>query len=159
MVCCLVRLYFFSSSSTFFPVAPFIPPPLRLHSALHRETETASCFFLCCLLRIDSLKFTMAAAVAAPAAEAAPAPNARPTRPDEKIFKEELAKAEKEHKASMDKFVRAAWLFFSFLFCSACSCSGFSGSCMNALVFYKRRECSILCHRALYSLSCYDAGD
>ncbi|KAM0458285.1 hypothetical protein ACHAO4_003013 [Trichoderma viride] len=46
----------------------------------------------------------MAAAVAAPAVEAAPAPNTRPTRPDEKIFKEELAKAEKEHKASMDKF-------------------------------------------------------
>ncbi|KAL6896514.1 hypothetical protein GGI43DRAFT_122428 [Trichoderma evansii] len=46
----------------------------------------------------------MAAAVAAPAAEAAPAPNARPTRPDEKVFKEELAKAEKEHKAAMDKF-------------------------------------------------------
>ncbi|PTB45554.1 hypothetical protein M441DRAFT_320293 [Trichoderma asperellum CBS 433.97] len=46
----------------------------------------------------------MAAAVAAPAAEAAPAPSVRPTRPDEKVFKEELAKAEKEHKASMDKF-------------------------------------------------------
>lgn len=56
----------------------------------------------------------MAAAVAAPAAEAAPAPSTRPTRPDEKIFKEELAKAEKEHKASMDKFVCAAWLFFYF---------------------------------------------
>lgn len=80
----------------------------------------------------------MAAAVAAPAAEAAPAPNTRPTRPDEKIFKEELAKAEKEHKASMDKFVCAACLFFSFLFGSAYSCSGFPGSCMAAVVLYKR---------------------
>ncbi|PNP52094.1 hypothetical protein THARTR1_07303 [Trichoderma harzianum] len=46
--------------------------------------------------------------MAAPAAAAAPAadsaPSARPTRPDENVFKQELAKAEKEHKASMDKF-------------------------------------------------------
>lgn len=133
-------LFFFSSSSTFFPVAPFVfhpSSPFCLPSALHRETVTASSFFLCCLSRIDSLKFTMAAAVAAPAVEAAPAPNTRPTRPDEKIFKEELAKAEKEHKASMDKFVCAARLLFSFLFSSAYSCSGFSGSCIAAVVFYK----------------------
>ncbi|KAL6881192.1 hypothetical protein J3F83DRAFT_721382 [Trichoderma novae-zelandiae] len=44
---------------------------------------------------------TTAAATPAPAADAAPA--ARPTRPDENAFKEALAKAEKEHKASMDK--------------------------------------------------------
>ncbi|KAK4080290.1 hypothetical protein H0G86_001002 [Trichoderma simmonsii] len=46
--------------------------------------------------------------MAAPAAAAAPAadsaPSTRPTRPDENVFKQELAKAEKEHKASMDKF-------------------------------------------------------
>ncbi|PNY28384.1 Uncharacterized protein TCAP_01690, partial [Tolypocladium capitatum] len=38
----------------------------------------------------------------APAAEST-APATRPTRPDENAFKEELAKAEKAHKASMDK--------------------------------------------------------
>lgn len=47
--------------------------------------------------------------MAAPAATAAPAadsaPSTRPTKPDENVFKQELAKAEKEHKASMDKFV------------------------------------------------------
>ncbi|KAL6829831.1 hypothetical protein V8C40DRAFT_238540 [Trichoderma camerunense] len=46
--------------------------------------------------------------MAAPAAAAAPAadsaPSTRPTKPDENVFKQELAKAEKEHKASMDKF-------------------------------------------------------
>ncbi|KAH0496908.1 hypothetical protein TgHK011_004249 [Trichoderma gracile] len=50
---------------------------------------------------------TTAAASPAPAADAAPAataPATRPTRPDENAFKEALAKAEKEHKASMDKF-------------------------------------------------------
>ncbi|PTB70731.1 hypothetical protein BBK36DRAFT_1175327 [Trichoderma citrinoviride] len=50
---------------------------------------------------------TTAAASPAPAADAAPAasaPAARPTRPDENAFKEALAKAEKEHKAAMDKF-------------------------------------------------------
>ncbi|KAL7806516.1 hypothetical protein V8C44DRAFT_338800 [Trichoderma aethiopicum] len=49
---------------------------------------------------------TTAAASPAPAADAAPAasaPATRPTRPDENAFKEALAKAEKEHKASMDK--------------------------------------------------------
>ncbi|KAL7789053.1 hypothetical protein V8C37DRAFT_220868 [Trichoderma ceciliae] len=46
----------------------------------------------------------MAAPAAVPAPPAASAPAARPTRPDENVFKEELAKAEKEHKASMDKF-------------------------------------------------------
>ncbi|RFU77852.1 nuclear segregation bfr1 [Trichoderma arundinaceum] len=46
----------------------------------------------------------MAAPAAAPAPAAASAPAARPTRPDENVFKQELAKAEKEHKASMDKF-------------------------------------------------------
>lgn len=29
----------------------------------------------------------------------------RPTRPDEKVFNEALAKAEKDHKASMDRLV------------------------------------------------------
>ncbi|KAL7950190.1 hypothetical protein V8C42DRAFT_309726 [Trichoderma barbatum] len=46
----------------------------------------------------------MAAPAAAPAPAADAAPAARPTRPDENVFKQELAKAEKEHKASMDKF-------------------------------------------------------
>ena len=46
--------------------------------------------------------------------QAAPVPAAdanattRPTRPDENVFKEELAKAEKAHKASMDRLVRSA---------------------------------------------------
>lgn len=40
----------------------------------------------------------------APAAESTPQAT-RPTRPDENAFKEELAKAEKAHKASMDKLV------------------------------------------------------
>jgi len=49
-------------------------------------------------------------------AETAPVPQApaaestqttRPTRPDENVFKEALAKAEKAHKASMDKLVRS----------------------------------------------------
>ncbi|EGR51963.1 uncharacterized protein TRIREDRAFT_74797 [Trichoderma reesei QM6a] len=50
---------------------------------------------------------TTAAASPAAAADAAPAasaPATRPTRPDENAFKEALAKAEKEHKAAMDKF-------------------------------------------------------
>ncbi|UKZ73848.1 hypothetical protein TrVFT333_001501 [Trichoderma virens FT-333] len=46
----------------------------------------------------------MAAPAAAPAPAADAAPTTRPTRPDENVFKQELAKAEKEHKASMDKF-------------------------------------------------------
>lgn len=60
--------------------------------------------------------------MAAPAAAAAPAadsaPSTRPTRPDENVFKQELAKAEKEHKASMDKFVcfLMAWLLFPWCF-------------------------------------------
>jgi uncharacterized coiled-coil DUF342 family protein len=41
------------------------------------------------------------APAAAPAAETTS--NTRPTKPDENVFKEQLAKAEKEHKASMDK--------------------------------------------------------
>ena len=41
---------------------------------------------------------------AAPAAETQ-AHAVRPTRPNEEQFKADLAKAEKEHKASMDKFV------------------------------------------------------
>jgi hypothetical protein len=56
----------------------------------------------------------MAAPAVAAAPEAAAAPTGRPTRPDENIFKEELAKAEKEHKASMDKFVCVAFLLFIF---------------------------------------------
>lgn len=93
--------------------------------------------------------------VAAPAAEAAPAPGARPTRPDEKIFKEELAKAEKEHKASMDKFVCVAWLFF-FLLPNAWSCYRSRGSCMATLLYKRSFR---LCHQAIYSLSYYEAGD
>ncbi|POR31907.1 Uncharacterized protein TPAR_07886, partial [Tolypocladium paradoxum] len=47
---------------------------------------------------------TMAEAAPAKAPAAEPTPQAtRPTRPDENAFKEELAKAEKAHKASMDK--------------------------------------------------------
>jgi hypothetical protein len=56
---------------------------------------------------------TTAAASPAAAADAAPAasaPATRPTRPDENAFKEALAKAEKEHKAAMDKFVCPAVL-------------------------------------------------
>ena len=50
-------------------------------------------------------------------AETAPVPQApaaestqttRPTRPDENVFKEALAKAEKAHKASMDKLMGRA---------------------------------------------------
>lgn len=44
------------------------------------------------------------AAAAAPAADTSA--NTRPTRPDENVFKQELAKAEKAHKAAMDRFVR-----------------------------------------------------
>lgn len=33
--------------------------------------------------------------------------NVRPAKPDENLFKQELAKAEKEHKASMDRLVRS----------------------------------------------------
>lgn len=40
------------------------------------------------------------AATTAPAAQAA-----RPTRPDEALFKQELIKAEQAHKESMDKLV------------------------------------------------------
>jgi chromosome segregation ATPase len=46
---------------------------------------------------------TTAAAPAAPADAAAAPAGARPTKPDEKVFKEELAAAEKAHKASMDR--------------------------------------------------------
>lgn len=44
------------------------------------------------------------ATTTAPAADPKAAP-VRPTRPDEKVFQTELAKAEKEHKASMERFV------------------------------------------------------
>lgn len=49
-----------------------------------------------------------AAPVKAPAAE-----QARPTRPDEQAFNEALVKAEKEHKASMDRFVSLYISFWS----------------------------------------------
>ncbi|KYK59392.1 hypothetical protein DCS_00522 [Drechmeria coniospora] len=42
-------------------------------------------------------------AESAPAKAPAAAESSRPTRPDENLFKEELAKAEKAHKASMDR--------------------------------------------------------
>ncbi|GAB0137396.1 hypothetical protein EsDP_00005661 [Epichloe bromicola] len=45
----------------------------------------------------------MAETAASAKAPAADAQNARPTRPDEKAFNEALAKAEKDHKASMDR--------------------------------------------------------
>ncbi|QPG94939.1 hypothetical protein C2857_007365 [Epichloe festucae Fl1] len=45
----------------------------------------------------------MADTAASAKAPAADAQNARPTRPDEKAFNEALAKAEKDHKASMDR--------------------------------------------------------
>lgn len=45
----------------------------------------------------------MAETAASAKAPAADALNARPTRPDEKAFNEALAKAEKDHKASMDR--------------------------------------------------------
>lgn len=53
---------------------------------------------------------TETATAAATAAGTAPAPatekaTSRPTRPDENVFKEELAKAEKAHKAAMDRLV------------------------------------------------------
>jgi hypothetical protein len=48
----------------------------------------------------------MAETAPAAALAAESASNTRPTRPDENAFKEQLAKAEKEHKASMDKLVR-----------------------------------------------------
>ncbi|KAM5348204.1 hypothetical protein ACJ41O_008028 [Fusarium nematophilum] len=44
----------------------------------------------------------MAETATAPAPAAEKQTTARPTKPDENVFKEELAKAEKEHKASMD---------------------------------------------------------
>ena len=56
---------------------------------------------------------TAAAPAAAPAKAAAaadaPAHAVRPTRPDENAFKEALAKAEKDHKGSMDRLVIANW--------------------------------------------------
>ena len=45
------------------------------------------------------------AATATPAVAETTTPKTRPTRPDENAFKEELAKAEKAHKASMDRLV------------------------------------------------------
>lgn len=51
---------------------------------------------------------TATATATAPAADKAPA--TRPTKPDENVFKEELAKAEKAHKASMDLLVRPQFL-------------------------------------------------
>ncbi|KAF4980773.1 hypothetical protein FZEAL_3287 [Fusarium zealandicum] len=45
----------------------------------------------------------MAETATAPAAAADKQNTARPTKPDDNVFKEELAKAEKEHKASMDR--------------------------------------------------------
>lgn len=41
----------------------------------------------------------------APAADNKATPAARPTKPDENAFKADLAKAEKDHKESMDRFV------------------------------------------------------
>ena len=48
-----------------------------------------------------SSKMTETAAAAAPAADT----TSRPTRPDEKVFEQELAKAEAAHKAAMNRFV------------------------------------------------------
>lgn len=48
----------------------------------------------------------MAETATAPAPAAEKATSTRPTKPDENVFKEELAKAEKDHKASMDRLVR-----------------------------------------------------
>lgn len=99
----------------------------------------------------------MAAAVAAPAVEAAPAPNTRPTRPDEKIFKEELAKAEKEHKASMDKFVCAARLLFLFFLAVHILAVDFRAAALP--LSSSIRESAILCHHAAYFPSYYEARD
>lgn len=52
----------------------------------------------------------MAESTTAPAAAAEKPTTTRPTKPDENVFKEELAKAEKDHKSSMDKLV---WPRFS----------------------------------------------
>jgi hypothetical protein len=49
---------------------------------------------------------TMAETAASPAPAPAADAQARPTRPDEKAFNEALAKADKDHKASMDQLVR-----------------------------------------------------
>lgn len=49
---------------------------------------------------------TETASTPAPAADKTS--HTRPTKPDENVFKEELAKAEKEHKGSMDQLV---WLY------------------------------------------------
>lgn len=54
----------------------------------------------------------------APAAENKQA-HVRPTKPDEEVFKKELAKAEKEHKASMDRLVRPQSLSCSVRYGSA----------------------------------------
>lgn len=49
---------------------------------------------------------TTTAAAPAPAADkSAPAAAVRPTKPDDNAFKADLAKLEKEHKESMERFV------------------------------------------------------
>lgn len=49
----------------------------------------------------------MAETATSPAPAAADKGHVRPAKPDENLFKEELAKAEKDHKASMDRLVRS----------------------------------------------------
>lgn len=78
--------------------APSVPP-VPPHSRTPRTVR-----------RIPSIAMaeTATATATAPAADKAPA--TRPTKPDENVFKEELAKAEKAHKASMDLLVRPQFL-------------------------------------------------
>lgn len=51
----------------------------------------------------------MADVATANGAAADKAAAARPTKPDENAFKEELSKAEKAHKASMDRLVSTSF--------------------------------------------------
>lgn len=69
-------------------------------------------------LDLNFLSSNMAetATAAAPAADT----TSRPTRPDEKVFEQELAKAEAAHKAAMNRFVRFVKQSMRLSACASC---------------------------------------
>lgn len=105
-----------SSSLTLDPPLFLLPsnsPTFQYNSRLLLARKTLDGFESASSTRYSfgiSLSTSTMAEAAAPVKPQAQAPaaesQARPTRPDEKAFNESLAKAEKDHKASMDRLVR-----------------------------------------------------
>lgn len=102
--------FFFSTatscllSTSISSTSPYISNPLLARKTLDGFQSASSTRFSFG----TSLSTSTMAETAAPVKTQASAAEsqARPTRPDEKAFNEALAKAEKDHKASMDRLVR-----------------------------------------------------